>query len=341
MVDLNERKKKILQVLIHCYTHTAQPVGSKTIAENYDLGLSPASIRNCLTELETEGYLSQPHISAGRVPTDRGYRFYVDSLIEVQCLVIEEKEKIRQEYFRRMKNLEEVLESASHLLARISNYTGFVLFPKWRKSILESLQFIPLENKILVVLVTHGGLIGHYLLDNPGNISSQALSRLSRMLTRKLRGLSLAEAKEKIYQKIEEEEKSQREFFILAREIIGQAFLEKEEIYLEGTSNIVGLPEFEKTINLFRFIEERKLLARFLEKELNRPGVKVRIGRENPFPEMSECSLVTSVYQNGKQSVGLLGILGPKRMEYSRMISVVDTISRAVSKVLEQISVNG
>jgi len=344
MINLNERKKKILQVLIHQYIRTAQPVGSRTLAENYGLDLSSATIRNYLADLEEEGYLTHPYTSAGRIPTDKGYRFYVDSLIEIQHLVLREEERIRREYSQQIKRLEDLLRYTSHVLACSSHYAGFVLSPEWEKNILQSLQLISVgERKILVVLVTEAGSIRHLLIENELNLGAEKLYRLSRILSKKVSKLTLREVKEKIYEKIKEEERTQTELLSLARKIAQQTFAsnEKEEIYLEGANNILALPEFsdsEKIKNLLKFIEERKLLSTLLEKKVKKTGIKVTIGSENPLPEMQECSLVTSVYHCGEQLFGLLGILGPKRMEYSRMIALVDFISQLVNDSLEKLS---
>jgi heat-inducible transcriptional repressor len=359
MVNLKERKEKILQILLHHYIRTGQPVGSKTVAENYDLGLSPATIRNCFAELEEEGYLTHPYTSAGRIPTDKGYRFYVDSLIEIQQIVVKEEERIRHEYYLRLKRLEDILNYTSYLLARLSHYAGFVFSPKWERNVLQSVNFAPAgENKLLVTLLTKSGLVKYSLLDNERNIDEERLRRLSRILNRMFSGFSLAELSEKIYQEIDREEKKEIEYFKLAKRFLGQLLFSegKEDIYLEGMNNIFNMPEFKdnkKLSDLFKFIEEKKFFFSWLKKELNsivkkmksekeltnsnwiNKRVKVTIGSETPFPEMRDCSVVTSVYEMDEQPVGFLGILGPKRMEYPQMISVVSFISQLVENVLQ------
>lgn len=351
MADLSERKKKILQILIQHYICTAQPVGSKTVAENYRLGLSPATIRNCMAELEEEGYLIHPYTSAGRIPADKGYRLYVDNLIEAQRLVIEEEKRIRHEYYQHIRKLEDILNYTSYLLARLSHYTGFVFSPKWGKSVLQSLHFLSVgKRKILVTLTTQSGMVKHSLFESESEVNEEKLRHLTQILSRRFSGLPLSELKEKIYQKVEEVEKEYLELMELAKKLLRELFIpqEKEEVYFEGLDNILTLPEFkdtEKLSNLFKFIEEKKLFSFWLKKELgltNRKRmleekkVKVSIGSENPFPEFQDCSLVSSVYQMDQQPVGILGILGPKRMEYSRMIALVSFISQLVDKILNK-----
>jgi len=362
MIELDSRKKKILQILIHYYIRTGQPVGSKTVAENYKLGLSPATVRNCLAELEEEDYLTHPYTSAGRVPTDKGYRFYIDRLIEVQQLVAEEKDRIHREYYLRMKKLEDILNYTSHLLASLSHYAGFVFSPKWERNILQLVNFTSAgEKKLLVTLLTRGGLVKYFLLDNETNLDEEKLYYLSQIFSRMFSGLSLAELQEKFYQEIDREEKKQIEHFQLAKRFLGQVLSSKgeEKVYLEGVNNIFNVPEFrdsKKLSDLFSFIEEKKFFSSWLKKELDsvikkmkskeekglnnsneiKRKVKVTIGSEIPFSEIQDCSVVTSVYEMDNQPVGLLGILGPKRMEYAEMISVVSFISNLVNKVLKE-----
>jgi len=351
VAGLSERKQKILQILIHHYISTAQPVGSKTVAENYRLGLSPATIRNCLAELEEEGYLTHPYTSAGRIPTDKGYRLYVDNLIEAQRLVIEEEGRIRHEYYQHIRKLEDILNYTSYLLAHLSHYTGFVFSPKWGKSVLQSLHFLSVgKRKILVTLTTRSGMVKHSLFESENEVNEEKLRHLTQILSRRFSGLPLSELKEKIYQKVEEVEREHLELMELAKKLLRELFIPQErgEVYFEGLDNILTLPEFkdsEKLNNLFKFVEEKTLFSRWLEREFGLIGrkkipeekkIKVSIGSENPFLEIQDCSLVTSVYQMDKQPVGILGVLGPKRMEYSRMIALVGFISQLVDKVLNK-----
>lgn len=364
MSDSKERKEKILQILIHHYIRNGQPVGSKTVCENYPLGLSPATIRNCLAELEEEGFLTHPYTSAGRTPTDRGYRFYIDSLIEIQQLVAEENKRIQREYYLRLRKLEDILNYTSYLLAHLSHYAGFVFSPKWEKNIVQSINFAPAgESKLLITLLTRSGLVKYSLVNNELNIDEDKLFHLSQIFNMMFVGLRLSELRDKLRQENVEEEKKQTEYLKLARRLLNQLFSSEseEKIYLEGMNNIFRIPEFrdsKKLNNLFSFVEEKKFLSFWLKKELDfitkktkskkekelklnstesvKKKVKVTIGSETPFPGMKDCSLVSSTYEIDEQPVGLLGILGPKRMEYDQMISLVSFISQLVSKVLKE-----
>lgn len=334
---LSERKQKILQGVIHSYIQTARPVSSKLIAEKFGLGLSPATIRNVLSELEEEGYLIQPHTSAGRIPTDKGYRYYVDSLIEIQRLTLEEEERFRCEHELHLQELEETMVQTSKMLSLVSHYTGFVLAPKLEKSTFKHLELIPVQSKrILVILITSGGLVKHRLIDVSQDISLPKLQSVAHLLNRLLQGLTLAEVRSKIFEKLEEERRTHEELLGLVRQLSFQTFDIGDELYLEGAANILSLPDFadyQKIRSVFQIIEEKKLFSQMLKNKvyhqgLANRGVEVFIGEENPYPELSECSVVTSTYKMDDRILGILGILGPKRMEYGRMIGLVDMVGR-------------
>lgn len=335
---LEERKKKILQIVVHNYIQTARPVGSKIICENYNLKISPATVRNILADLEEEGYLTHPYTSAGRLPTDKGYRFYVDSLSKTSPLSASEEMQLYERYKRHNYELEEMLWQTSRLLSAVSRYTGFVLSIQSKKMIFKHLKLIPLENKkILAVFISQSGLIKHRLLQLPFSISAKKLKKMCKILNTKMIGFTIEEVKEKIIDKIKGEKIKYREFLELAEELSKQIFEVKEEIYLEGISNILEFTNnYGGAKTIFKLIEEKKMLSYLLEGEFSQEGkVKVIIGEENCYPEMNDWSVVGSIYRVSDCPVGLLGVIGPKRMEYSRIIAVVECISKLVNKLLD------
>ena len=336
---LEERKNKVLQAVIHQYIKTAKPVGSKALSNDYGFVLSPATIRALMSELEDDGYLTHPHTSAGRVPTDKGYRTYVDSLLELQMLAIEEEDRLRHEYTGRMKELEQVLVQTSKALSALSNYTGFVITPKLEKNRLKYIELVHLNsNQFVAILVTHTGLVKHHVIKCA--ISAPRIERLNAILNEKLRDMTLLEAKEKILEKIEEAEREELDILSFAREISSQIFDIEEEMYIEGASNVLTFPEFhdyEPMRNMLKLTEEKKELSRMLAKDLDSDKVKVTIGSESSLKELQHMSVVSTVYKDGKRSVGVLGIIGPKRMEYPRMMALVDSVSKIVSNLLEEI----
>jgi heat-inducible transcriptional repressor len=337
---LEERKNKILQAVIHHYIKTAKPVGSHILTDDYHFDLSPATVRNLMAELEDDGYLTHPHTSAGRIPTDKGYRSYVDSLIELQRMVLDEEDRVQHEYFGKIQELQELLTQTSKVLSGLSQYTGFVLTPKIDRNHLKRIELLRVDDdKILIVLITHTGLIKHRIIE--ASISGPKLSALSSLLNEKLRGKTLLEAKQKIFETIDEIEREEKEVIDFAKGISSQMFDIEEELYVEGASNVLSLPEFkdfEPMRCMLRLAEDRDLLMSAIHKEIgSEEGVKVIIGSETDCKELRHLSVISSVYKDGDNPVGVLGIIGPKRMEYPKMMALVGAVSKIMNKLLSKI----
>jgi heat-inducible transcriptional repressor len=335
---IEQRKKKILQALIHHYIKTGRPVGSSVLTEDYSFDLSPATVRNLMADLETEGYLTHPHTSAGRIPTDKGYRTYVDSLIELQKLVIEEERRAKQEYDARTREMEEVLVQTSRILSALSQYSGFVMAPRQEHNLLQYIELVHLsDGKVLVIMVTNSGMVKHRIVE--AAISRSRLIELSNFLNAKLRGLPLTEAKRKIAEEIEEAQRNEMELLALARDLSGNIFNFEEEFYFGGTASVLALPEFQDfgpMRSLLRLNEDKDLLMHIVSDDLNREGVRVVIGSEASAEEFMDLSVVSSVYTDGENPVGVLGIVGPKRMEYPKMMALVSAVSKIVNKILSK-----
>jgi len=333
---LEERKNKILQAVIHRYIKTAKPVASNVLCEGDDFDLSPATIRSLMSELENDGFLTHPHTSAGRIPTDKGYRQYVDSLIELQRLAIEEEVRVRHEYDSRIREIEDLLTQTSHVLSSLSNFSGFVLTPKTERNKLQHLELLRVsENKVLIVMVTETGMVRHKIIE--AGISIEKLSEMSRLLNQRLRGLSLNEARQRVVQEIEDIEREEKDVFSLFKKMSREMFDFDEEVYIDGTNNVLTLPEFhdyEPMRNILRLSEDRGILMHLLEKDIDREGVQVMIGSESSCKELKNLSVVSSVYKNGTSPVGVLGIIGPKRMEYPKMMAIVNAVSKCLNKLL-------
>ena len=333
---IEERRKKILQVVIHHFIKTGRPVGSNVLTEDYKFDLSPATIRNLMSELEEDGYLTHPHTSAGRIPTDKGYRTYVDSLMELQRLAIEEERRVRQEYNNRIREMEEVLLQTSRVLSSLSQFSGFVMTPKVEVNQLQYIELLPIsENRVLVVLVTHSGMVKHKIIE--ANLPREKLVELSNLLNDKLRGLTLLEAKQRIVREIEESQRVEKEILNLARNLSSEIFNIEEDIYIEGTSKVLTLPEFhdyEPMRCLLRLNDDKDLLMHVLDEDSRGDGVRVLIGSESSCEEFRNLSIVSSVYKDGENPVGVLGIVGPKRMEYPKMMALVSAVSKMVNKML-------
>jgi heat-inducible transcriptional repressor len=336
-----QRKEKILQSVVHLYIKTGKPVGSHTIVENYTLNLSPASIRNVLAELEKDGFLTHPHTSAGRVPTDRGYRFYVNSIVNIQKLAAEEEKRIRAEYSSRMREIEDLMHSTTRLLSSLSNCTGFALSPTANVEKLRRIELIPVSDRqVLAVMVSETGLVSNKMIPVAHTPTDEALRTTSRLLNERLGGLSFHAAEERLLAELDRFriEQTVRDEFLseLSKNLFegaGQA-----DLYVEGASNILKFPEFqdyEAMRHFARLVDEKETLGQVLTKELNKQGLQVRIGLEGS-PELKNFSVVSSSYEINGRLVGVLGILGPKRMEYERMMAIVNTVAQLVNRSLQE-----
>lgn len=340
--ELEARKQRILRLVVHQYVKTAKPVSSQSLSEEGALNLSSATVRNVLSELEEDGYLTHPHTSAGRIPTDKGYRFFVDSLMQIQHLAREEEDRIQKEYTERLKELENVMHHTSHMLSSLSHYTGFVLTSKPEKDLFHHVELLRLgERKLMVVFVTQAGVVRHKTVALDSDISEQALRRVAHLLNDSLRGLTLEAAVVQAQEKLESFRRDEQQAFdlaqLLSKMLIGP--IVQEEIYLEGTSNIFSsedITSVDEARHLFHLMEEKQVLSSWVHEVLkDQTGVTVAIGAENPFPELKNMSLVSSAFKTDDNTVGVLGIIGPKRMEYPRMIALVDFLSRFVNKAFE------
>ncbi len=351
--ELDQRKRKVLQTVIHEYVRTGKPVGSNIIASSGRLGLSSATIRNILSDLEKEELITHPHTSAGRIPTDKGYRLYVDSLIELQRLAIQEEQKIRREYENRVNEIESLMSQTSKMLSSMSHYTGFVMTPKLEKNTFAHMELVPLSDRqILVAMITESGLTKHFIIRPAGEIPREHLRGIARIMNESFQGCTLQDVQQKMLDRLDQAREQYKSVMTLAHEIgeeIGK--LSASELYVEGASNILSLPDFSKTEeiqDLFHLIEEKEMFAKVFERELvaetfasgphlkGKKQVQVRIGSENSIKALKNLSLVSSTYELPDRTVGVLGILGPKRMEYPKMMALVNYVSSAVDKFLKE-----
>ncbi|MFB0505926.1 MAG: heat-inducible transcriptional repressor HrcA [Thermodesulfobacteriota bacterium] len=338
---LNKRFRKVLELIIMDYICSAEPVGSRTICKRYGIQLSPATVRNVMADLEDLGFLWQPHTSAGRIPTDKAFRFYVDQILNVESLSQTEREKIRRKYRISQYDIPEMMRETSRILSGLSRYAGVVLTPKMASTIFKHIQFIRLNlDQILAVFVTSTGVVQNRIIQMENNLSQDELDKISRYLNEMLEGLTLARVREKILKEMEQERIAYDNLMKQALKLGYKAFSSQEEteLYIEGKMNILDEPEFaniEKMKSLFRAFEEKNFLITLLDKCLAGEGVQVTIGSESEFSEMEGCSLVSSPYGRVDRTVGILGILGPRRMNYSRVIPLVEYTAQLLTKILE------
>jgi heat-inducible transcriptional repressor len=347
---VQERKRHLLQWIVHYYIKTSKPVSSGLIAEESGLDLSSATIRSILQDLEDEGYLLQPHSSSGREPSDKGYRFFVDYLSDVQRLAATEKERIEEQYGRRTGELDTLLVETSRLLSRISHGAGIVLSPQTKRQTLKRLELISLGGRnVLGVMVTDAGLVRHWPIHLGFTPTSRQLVLLNNFLNEQVKGVAVDRVQALIMAKLGAMEREFRDLADLAGELVqglGQ-IASPEALYIEGADNILSradqFGDLKTVQSLMRVIGEKERLAEILEAEVRDAGqetlparVRVRIGEEAGLPELKAASLVTHVYRRGDRVVGVLGILGSKRMEYSRMMGLVDYVGRLVESRLQE-----
>ena len=324
-------------------------MGSRTISRHPHLNLSPATIRNVMADLEEKGFLWQPYTSAGRVPTERAFRFYVDYLLKVRRLPRREREVIREEYLSPMAmgvDVEELLRQAARILSAFSDYIGVVVAPPIGSGALKHIQFVRLsENQVLVILVSIVGIVEHKVIPIPeqdrDDLTQEELDRMSRYLSSELYGLTLIEMRERILAQMREEKVKFDTLLQKALRLGEQALsnVSGTQVYLEGKLNILKEPEFaqvEKMRAIFKAFEEKGKILKLLDKSLKVRGLSVFIGSEMEFEEAKELSLVTRDYPRGGKFMGTLGVIGPTRMKYSRVIALVDCVSELLTELLER-----
>ncbi|MDR3195827.1 MAG: heat-inducible transcriptional repressor HrcA [Endomicrobium sp.] len=331
---LKERKTKVLGAVIHHYIKKGKPVGSTVLIDEYNVSLSPAAVRNVMAELEGEGFLTHPHTSAGRIPTDKGYRSYVDNLLKLQSFAIEGEERIRKEYEQKHKEIESLLSETSRILSGLSQYAGFVMAPQTQYDEIKNIELVQISNgELLIVLLTQSGVIKHKRIE--ASLSKGEIAKLRNFLNDKLRGVSVAQVNKKIVSEIKEF-KQREEDILKAVEKISDVFYNiQDDIYIDGTFNVVSLPDFndfEPVKSLIKFNENKNKFIEIISKDFTGSGINVKIGSENAIAELKDLSVITTVYRNGSRAVGVLGIIGPKRMEYKKMMYLVSRVSEMLNK---------
>ena len=335
--ELTERQRRILEAVIRCYTFTAEPVGSRTVAKRYNLGISPATIRNVMADLEEMGYLFQPHTSAGRVPTEKGYRLYVDELMKESGLTREEKELIEREYEKVKHQLDRIMEHTSRILSLISRYVGVAVTPPMHEGVFRHIELISLgANTVLSVLITASGMVRNKLISLDFEIPRQELERIAGIINKKLSGISMSRIRDLAHNPVELRSMLglEGEKFSVVRYALD--FDPDVQVYLDGRANMLSQPEFssaKRMERIFRVLEERERVWRILYPAGKAGEVQVKIGSEVKCRGMEECSVVSAVYRAGDM-VGTIGIIGPKRMEYPRVIPLVRYTAKVVSQML-------
>ncbi|QNP76313.1 heat-inducible transcription repressor HrcA [Phascolarctobacterium faecium] len=338
---LNERKKKILQIIIEDYISSAEPVGSRTIARKYDLGLSPATIRNEMSDLELLGYLEQPHTSAGRIPSAQAYRFYVDALIEPGTLTDNDMALIDGWYNERRRNIDDIFQSTAKILSRMTQNVSMVLTNQQTIANFCYLKFLPLGSQhAILCIVADDGSIDTNVVDIPLGMSSEEMDYLAGKMSKLLEDRNLSDISVEILQNVHTDVVEDKLIFSsllqAVRKMTGRR--QEQKVFLGGTKQLLNQPEFrdvERVRNLLGILEEEKVLKDLLQGGED-SGLKVTIGSENKFTGIQDCSMVQATYRLNGQIVGTMAVLGPTRMEYGKVISVMDYLHKYLKTILDK-----
>ncbi len=338
MEELTDRRQTVLGLVVRQYIATATPVGSKTIVEQYGLDVSPATIRNEMAYLEEQGYLTHPHTSAGRVPTEKGYRYFVERLMGEAELPLAEQRTIRHQFHQARLDLEQWMRLAAAVLARTAHSTSLVAAPTVAQCRFKHLELIAAHgSRVLLVLVLQEGMVKQKMLTLAHPVTQEELNRTANRLNDLFTSLSTDQIMTSSYRLTLLEEQVSN----LVTEIMQEAETRSSgEIYRDGLLNIFRQPEFSEIENvrqIIRILEEQSLLEAILTEVLNSSGVQVIIGGEGRWDELSECSVVLAPYGEVGRAVGALGVLGPMRMRYGRAISTVRYVANLLSDLIYEL----
>lgn len=341
-IELDGRKTKILNAIIRNYLETGEPVGSRTISKYSDLNLSSATIRNEMADLEELGYIVQPHTSAGRIPSDKGYRFYVDHLMEEKNREVDEMKEFVIEH---TEKVEQVLQQVAKLLANSTNYATMVTAPSYHRN---KVKFIQLSNvdeeQILAVIVTEGNLVKNKIIPVSESIDNETMLKLNLLLNSNLNGLALQEINLGTITKLKEQAGIHSDIISNVLDTLGETMGADEDIrvYTSGTTNFFKYPELSdsaKASELISTFEEKQQLASLVTENLleeENTGIQVYIGNESPIQTMRDCSVVTATYELGEGIRGTIGIVGPKRMDYEKVMDNLKVLKNSLDGILDR-----
>ena len=339
-VVMEERNKQILTSVINEYVLTAEPVGSRKLAKKYNINLSSATIRNVMSDLEDLGLLHQPHTSAGRIPTEKALRFYVNSILKVKDLKLREKDRIRKRYQFSELETSDIIKQTSEVLSVLSHQMSIISAPKIIGTVLKHIEFIKIStNRILVIFVSQSGFVQNRIVEDPEDISQDELDKYTNYLGDILVGISLEEVREKLDEEMQKEKIAYDQLLSKALQLSKKALGEElePELYLGGKINLFESPEFSEVgrmKTLLQALEEKNLLLTLLDKTMDAEGVQIFIGSEVQLSDMQTLSIITSPYRQGKNVVGALGIIGPTRMDYLKLIPIVEYSAQLVTEFL-------
>ena len=340
---LSERAQHLLRVLIESYIRDGMPMGSRALSRESGLQLSSATIRNVMADLEELGFVSSPHTSAGRIPTDKGYRFFVDTLLHVQPLDQAAAAEIRRQFDATRESSKELIATVSQLLSSLTQLAGVVTVPRAQQASITQIEFVGLtENRVLVVLVYNDREVQNRIIQLERHYSPDELKRASNYLSEQFRARSLPQVRQEILRQLQETHAHMNQLMLDAISVAQHVFEagaaeERLEYVIKGETNLMGVAELssvEKLRRLFEAFNEQRDFLHLLDQSLNAEGVQIFIGHESGYQILDDCSVVTAPYAVGDAVVGVLGVIGPTRMAYERVIPIVDMTAKLLGAAL-------
>lgn len=341
---LTDRQLLILQVIVDDFIRSAQPVGSRSLSKKEEISFSSATIRNEMADLEEMGYIEKTHTSSGRVPSEKGYRYYVDHLLSPQVLNQQDISIIQSIFAEKIFEFEKIIQRSAKILSELTNYTSIVLGPAVSINRLKKIQIIPLNKETAVaIFVTDTGHVENRSFSLPPSIDASDLEKTVNILNDRLEGVSLEDLNDKIYKEVAFLLRQHIQNYDLMLHTIGESFRmpTNEKLFFGGKTNMLSQPEFHdiaKIRSLLTMIDQEEWIYNLIRK--NSTGINVKIGTENKISAMDNCSLITASYTVGVENIGTIAILGPTRMEYSRVISLLQLLSHDLSEVFTKLYQN-
>ncbi|GGL40421.1 heat-inducible transcriptional repressor HrcA [Sporolactobacillus putidus] len=335
---LTERQLFLLQLLVNDYILSAEPVGSRSIAKRDDVHYSPATIRNELADLEEMGYLEKTHLSSGRVPSEKGYRFYVDHLLSPAMLSDKEMHDIRKTYRQQFAETEELIRVTAKLLSEFTNYTAIMLGPELLETKLRHIQLIRLsESQGVMIIVTDTGHVENRLVSFPEEIRAEDIEKVVNVLNEKLNMVPLYQLQSRLETEIRDVLRQNASSYERVMSLLseGLTISDPEKIFYSGRSKMLAQPEFQdvdKIISLFNVFEGKEIVRELMS--MPSEGLHIRIGGENRLVGIKDCSLITTTYSAGGEHLGTVAVIGPKRMAYPRVVTLIDVLSKILTKSL-------
>jgi len=340
---LNDRKIQILQAIINDYIATAEPVGSRTIAKKYNLGISSATIRNEMSDLEEMGFIIQPHASAGRIPSDLGYRLYVDRLMQKRELKQEEQQLLQSVVTRNISQIDYLMEETAKAISMLTNYTTLISEPVSKGAKLKQIRLLPLDSEsVVLVIATDGNYIKNHVLKLSVVPEEQKLFDMGRCINNILKGCTWEDIDERVVVILKKELQEYAYILPILLSAIEKTTkgAENIQVHLSGTKNILAFPEFsdiQRAKSLFQTLEQKDVLITLLEEQKN-DDMQILIGSENTLQSIKDCSVITTTYKMGDGTRGTIGILGPTRMDYSQVVSVLNSMVKNIENVLQALT---